>query len=405
MYIWPYRFLHTAFMKIQYWLIMLVSLSCTNILLSQKNSSDERLHSNVTQEKINSHFDTVTGFVFNKNTKGPINSATVYINGTTLGTITDEKGYFVIPNVSAPCQLVVSCVGFEPLFVNINSVENQPINLLIHEKATQLSTVTVMGKSNRKEYLVKFRSEFLGTDSWGDKAKILNDSVLNFIPTNDSVVSTSDFAAKSIVPIVVDLPALGYRVFVNLIEFTYHGKSGEIGECHYKGAFYFKAYESITPKQIKNRKEAYYNSAKHFFKSLYEGKLMQNGYLTMRVVKSDSTQLTKQYYDDLGSFCTNRKEETFQIQGLKNKWVQFIYFEDFNGKPVDLNAIQRLDQVKLPDLNAWMVASKQYSKRVMSMVLFLEDQCTVRNNGTNPESNFKFYGAIPEKRGKIAWGL
>lgn len=340
----------------------------------------------------------VSGIVLNRSNLNPVNYATVYINGTTIGTSTDEKGFFDIPNVSAPCQLVVSRVGFEPFFLSVDTVSTQAKKILLREKSTQLSAVTVTGISNRKEYVAKFKEEFLGTDHWGQKAILMNDSALIFSPTNDSVVSTSKFSVKANEPIIVDLPLLGYRVFVNLIDFSFREKSKYNAECHYKGAYYFKAYEKVGVKQIENREMAYLNSSKHFLSALYNDKLKENGYLSIRALYNDSTRKTQFCYDDLNMFCYEKDATGIQIQGQNKIRITLCYFANAKGKPVNLTEVVNKRKAIDADLGDWMRTFSRYSKKLITVVYFLEDDCTIRSNGTIPDSNIKFFGTISKKR-------
>lgn len=340
----------------------------------------------------------VSGFVFNRMNHEPVNFATVYINGTTKGASTDEKGHFAIPNVSAPCQLVVSRVGYEPLFLTLDSISAEAKTIFIREKATMLSAVTVTGISNRKEYVAKFKEEFLGTDSWGKKAILMNEKMLIFTPTIDSVVSISKFSATSNEPIIVDLPLLGYKVFINLISFSFREKSQINTECHYKGAFYYKSYPNPSARQLENRKRAYLNSAKHFLSALYQDLLKENGFLTVRTVYEDTTGKAKFRYDDLTKFCHAKDEAKVQIQGQNKIRITLFYFADSKGRSVDmtkdLNNINVMDM----DLSDVVRSFRHYSRKTNSIVYFLADDCTIRSNGTIPEGNIKFFGALSDKR-------
>ena len=54
-----------------------------------------------------------TGTVSEKNSGEPLVGANVYFNGTTLGTVTDKNGRFVIKNVkSGTYEVIVSCIGY-----------------------------------------------------------------------------------------------------------------------------------------------------------------------------------------------------------------------------------------------------------------------------------------------------
>ena len=49
---------------------------------------------------------SVKGRILEKGTLQPVSFATVYINGTTKGTVTDDLGQYELDNVSFPAEMV-----------------------------------------------------------------------------------------------------------------------------------------------------------------------------------------------------------------------------------------------------------------------------------------------------------
>ena len=58
---------------------------------------------------------TITGNLIDKETNLPIEFATVYLNETSIGTISDSSGYFVLKNIPLPCKVVVSHINYETM--------------------------------------------------------------------------------------------------------------------------------------------------------------------------------------------------------------------------------------------------------------------------------------------------
>ena len=58
---------------------------------------------------------TITGKVIDSKTQEPIPFANVFLNNTTLGTVTELNGEFVLKNIRQPAvhELVFSFVGYE----------------------------------------------------------------------------------------------------------------------------------------------------------------------------------------------------------------------------------------------------------------------------------------------------
>ncbi|WP_282780810.1 TonB-dependent receptor [Phaeodactylibacter xiamenensis] len=73
---------------------------------------------------------TLSGKVFDENTKEPLIGASVVIDGTTEGTVTDFDGAFALKTQSSlPVKLSVSYVGYEPKIVDVASDEELKISL------------------------------------------------------------------------------------------------------------------------------------------------------------------------------------------------------------------------------------------------------------------------------------
>src|ERR1700681_1777770 len=74
------------------------------------------------------------GKVINNETKLPLASVSVYLNNTSLGTITNEKGVFVISKIpSGKFRLIASSIGYETYVMQIDPNEI-PTELIISLK-------------------------------------------------------------------------------------------------------------------------------------------------------------------------------------------------------------------------------------------------------------------------------
>ncbi|EMR01311.1 carboxypeptidase-like regulatory domain-containing protein [Cesiribacter andamanensis] len=100
---------------------------------------------------------TITGTVSSSDGK-PAEFVNVYNKGTTIGTATDQRGYFVILNAPlGPQTLVASFVGIQPVekAILLQEGENQDVNLSLLESATALGEVVVMGQQRRTSTVTK----------------------------------------------------------------------------------------------------------------------------------------------------------------------------------------------------------------------------------------------------------
>jgi len=367
--------------------------------------------------------NSLTGNVFDKVNRTPVADATVYINGTTKGTSTDSNGFFSISEITVPCQLMISRVGYDLKMINLCNLTADDLTVLLHEKTIQLSEVKVSGKNTRSEAVEKFREAFLGTDEWGKKANLLNDSVLVFNRYNDTVKIILDtlttkhenrfysneidnenkfqvsqvFSVKSKAPLIVDLPLLGYKLSVDLESFNIiENKKATI--CKYLGYYYCKPYGFVNNrtdrKYRKNRMNAFYISREHFCRMLYRNELKQNGYVVFGKFVNDSTKQLETKFANLRDFMTYKDENEFQITGLKGK-VFYIYdFYNYANKPIDLTNSKKFKFNSIEEFSK----ENYYYLSGSSTIMFTSDTCTIRSDGTLPDNNIVFGGKISKKK-------
>ena len=213
---------------------------------------------------------TITGIVLDSLTQEPLPSATVYVNGTTLGTATDADGRFELKGVSLPATVVFSFVGYQTQAIELN---RYPESLTISLKTNdELPEVVVSGKKNmpNKEDLDYFKSFFLGDDKWSKQARILNEDALLFYRTTEFYNTLSEdekilarrgyynvkqiagtyFKAWASEPLIIDLPSLGYEVYVDLVRFEVKREKA-ITTHDMLGYFYYKPYTKMSQRQAR----------------------------------------------------------------------------------------------------------------------------------------------------------
>lgn len=372
----------------------------------------------------------LTGIILDENSHKPIGYASVYISGTTIGTYTDSKGCFTLNNVPTSCQIVVSHVAYNVQMKPIDESTPDKLAIYIKEKTRQLNEVKVADKSRRAANIKTFRQAFLGDDYWGKNAILKNDSVLTFSYHTDTTLRKADstdfikqrkyksvgqnskwssdsafittttqvFAVRSKTPLMIELPLLGYTVFVDLIDFSL--KTYKNWTDYYSWAYYrFSAYSGISSRQQskfeKNRENAYYNSMKHFCQSLFFDRLRENGYLLAALTYNDSTKRNEQTFVDIKSHLHYNESKELCITGLKDKKLSIYYFERVNGKPIDLTISSRIEG----NNNIWEKFRTGYNPENNSFVLFQSDTCNIRHNGSIPHnSNILFGGKFGSKR-------
>jgi hypothetical protein len=358
--------------------------------------------------------NNITGTIVDVDTGEGVELATVYINGTTKGTYTDENGAFLIENVSFPAEVVVSHLSYYNETFTLEKAPASKLLVKVKPQSVALTEVKVKDVSKRRQNVEEFRRAFLGMDEFGEKASLKNEEVLIFerdyekkkvrsrfrkstdqnTKQNEPSASNSwmtiekplNLKAKSRAPLIIDQPELGYKIHMDLIEFqlTYGRGFSKPSKTYWLGYYFFEPHQLDKKRKVKridrNRLKAYYNSPQHFIRSLYQQSLSENGYRVFEKVEDPETQKVSyepfSLYDHL---VYEENNETAQITGLKDREFLILFYPNGNGYPKDMS-------------------KKKRGFSIQSMIRFLDDPCLIRSNGTIPNYQILFGGAISEKK-------
>ncbi len=95
---------------------------------------------------------TISGVVKDHRTGESIPGATILLKGSTIGTVTDLDGKYVLRVSEDNAILVVSFIGYKTLEIETNG--RSVIDVRLTESSTQLSEVVVIGYGNQKKKVV-----------------------------------------------------------------------------------------------------------------------------------------------------------------------------------------------------------------------------------------------------------
>jgi outer membrane receptor for ferrienterochelin and colicin len=101
---------------------------------------------------------TIHGFVREKATREPILMGNVWIKGTTIGTTTNIKGYYVLPSLApGKYQIMVRYIGFKTQSVEQTIINGDDITLDIYleEESIALDEVVVAAEREKRELDIK----------------------------------------------------------------------------------------------------------------------------------------------------------------------------------------------------------------------------------------------------------
>lgn len=240
---------------------------------------------------------SIKGQVLDKNDHSAFPFVNVFIEGTTIGTQTNQEGTFVIKNIPlGSYRLVASMIGYKSAIQNIEILDKSlEVQISLEEDSKVLNEVKVTGSRDKvwEKQIKEFESEFLGNDYNKKEVKILNKEVIDI----DYNKETREFSAQANQPIIIENLKLGYKQTYVLDRFD-----KKLNRISYKGLSRYELIETQNKNQKtqweKNRIIAYQGSIRHFLKSLLNNRLKEEGFkayfLNTESTKSPNSPL---YFD------------------------------------------------------------------------------------------------------------
>ncbi|WP_303317998.1 TonB-dependent receptor [Flavivirga abyssicola] len=98
---------------------------------------------------------TVSGIIKEAKNGETAFGASVFLKGTSIGSISNEYGFFSITAPKGTYTLIVSYMGFENMRQEITLDQNQKVNFEMHEESTQLDEVVVVAEESERVSLKK----------------------------------------------------------------------------------------------------------------------------------------------------------------------------------------------------------------------------------------------------------
>lgn len=214
----------------------------------------------------------VSGTVFDTKTGEKIEGASVYFANTSIGTITDNEGYFSIdPKFNSNTYLVVSHLGYLTSTIPYQEIY-QNIRIGMKEDFFEIPEVVLVADPfSRKQKLEIFRLEFLGDSKGGTNSKIVNEDALDLY--FDS--KTNTLFAHSSEPIEIINDYLAYQIKFDLMDFqvAFRQKSlkriDNIKRTIIYGHALFKDIATDEERFANLRNETYKGSLQHFFRTMW----------------------------------------------------------------------------------------------------------------------------------------
>lgn len=222
----------------------------------------------------------ISGIITDASTGEPVYMVSVYLKNTTLGDATDEKGEYIINDVTpGHYEIIVSMIGYSLLEkrIQINQDENNIYNFEIKSEPIKAPPLKVEAQ-RPKEWLKHrdiFTKSFLGDTPNAKRCTIKNTEYISFDynDLHNTLTATSDY------PLEIINQGLGYKLTVDLIDFR-HNELTRNTRYEYSAKFQPLEPKNEKEKNVweKNRTKAYYGSQLHFMHSLYSHSLEDEGF-------------------------------------------------------------------------------------------------------------------------------
>ena len=219
---------------------------------------------------------SITGIVTDS-LNNPIPFASVYLSKTTNGTLTDNKGNYVLSVLQdGVYEMITSCIGYKPNSQVITADgKKQIINIKLSVNLFLLNEITIKSKDrNRQKNYAQFVKLFIGETVNAESCKIINPEDLHLYKDPQNNV----LKGYSIKPFRIENKALGYTILYDLTDFSFNYITGFL---EFSGHEYFQPLKgNLRRNHIweHNRLVAYYGSKMHLLRALYSDSLSRENY-------------------------------------------------------------------------------------------------------------------------------
>lgn len=202
----------------------------------------------------------------------PLPGTTVYYDGTTIATLTDENGNFILASdLQSNRRIVFSYVGYQTVFLN-NYNPNEQFLITLQVATNELKEVVVKkDRFSRKEKMAIFKERFLGVTTFGKRTTIKNESDIELEYDENTFV----LKAYSDKPLIIVNPSLGYQITYELVDFETRFfrlsiNPHDLANSYYAGLCRYEEMNA-SEKTSKHREAAFRGSNVHFFRNLING--------------------------------------------------------------------------------------------------------------------------------------
>ncbi len=269
----------------------------------------------------------ITGLVLNLDTREPVDFASVFFNGTFVGTTTNESGYFELDVSKYRTRpLTISAVGYHSEIIT-DLIPGKTHEVRLKARVFEIEEVEVKSKSlvrKRRACMRIFKKEFIGLTSNARKCYILNEQDISFNYDSDKDTLRA-FASK---PILIQNLSLGYDIIYHLERFEYERTTKTV---LYTGNIIFNRDlvedEENLEKYERRRAYAFTGSSKHFFRALWTNSLKASGFYVSTYRTGEALNYELIVFQDFNGSKSLQYNEDLQIRYYDH--ISYISFREY----------------------------------------------------------------------------
>jgi hypothetical protein len=231
----------------------------------------------------------IKGKVVDKEKNQPISRASIFLNNTSIGTVSNDQGIFELQVPQGKFELIVSSIGYETYYKLIISGEETElliISLTLRTEELENIVITPYEKDGYAKWGKLFIDHFIGTRSEAADCRIKNIKALRF--RHDK--SKNELLVNATEPLIIENKALGYTLVYDLVQFSYNFKSRLLLFTGFPFFEEMKGSSSAIRRWEKKRKDVFLGSQMHFMRALYRNQLLENGFEVRRLTIIENSE-------------------------------------------------------------------------------------------------------------------
>jgi hypothetical protein len=299
----------------------------------------------------------------------PLTGASVFFEGTTIGSSTDIDGLFqlTIEN-KINASFAISFIGYQTKIFDDYGVflSENPFKVVLPSSPNVLKEVVIQEPLfSQESFMNSFKENFIGDEKFWKECRILNEDDLRF--KYDKTSKT--FSASSYIELQIENDYLGYKIYYTLVDFQAVFSKITLNQNNLKAVFFAGISRYVETKSsrliYKRRERAYENSSLQFFRWLAKA---------------------------------NWKDRTFELFDL-NKSIDFEEYFSVMSSNDRSNVTVFKHQKALQPSDYISDLQILHKRNIQSQVIFKTDSFFIDKYGLNTNiDKIIFSGAITQKR-------